>query len=170
MKCVLALILAISGSVALAESGSASTQGQGQPNITVNIQPSPAPNPYGGQKIFSDGVFDSVGKGSSAPSVSKSPYSGSERAVGEEPDYNYRQRKQWADSCNPSLKSGDMSAYRECFEKERKKSSDEIARNREDVERKQNSPLRNSQALPGVDDARGPAFGGVDEETSNEND
>lgn len=170
MKCALALFLAISGSIVSAESGSSAAPQQAQPNITVNIQPSPAPNPYAGQKIFSDGVFDSVGKDSKGPTTSKSAYSGSERVMGDEPDYNSRQRKQWVDTCTPSLKSGDMSAYRTCFENERKKSSDEIARNREEIERRQNTPLRNSQALPGVDDARGPAFGGVDEDGGDEND
>lgn len=135
------------------------------PNITVNVQPSPAPNQNRGQQILSDSVFSDVGKEASGPATSKSPYSGTERGMGAEPDYNTAQRAEWLAKCD-QFKNVDAKAFRDCFNEEKRKNSESLRNSREAVERRQNAPLRNTTGVPNLGESGERAFGGVDTQSS----
>lgn len=138
------------------------------PNITVNVQPSPAPNQYRGQQVLSDSVFGDVGKESTTPATSKSPYSGQERGMGAEPDYNSAQRAEWLSKCE-AFRGVDSKAFRDCYNEEKKKTQDALKNSREAVERRQNTPLRNATSVPDLGDTGERAFGGVDSESDENN-
>lgn len=131
------------------------------PAAPVIIQPAnPAPS-YRGQPIFSDSVFNNVGKEDSGPTTSKSPYSGAVRGMGSEADYNSVQRDEWIAKCEPQ-KNQSAQAFKDCFQTERKKNLELLKSNREAVERRQGLPYRNAQSVPDLGETGEPVFGGVE--------
>lgn len=95
---------------------------QGQPAQTVPQPQSSYPKPVGSNPNFDDNFFNVIKKSE----VSKpSPGGGGGRYVGEEPDYNTAQRAEWLAVCEPQ-KEVSMTAYRECYNGEKRKSQDRI--------------------------------------------
>ena len=103
-------------------------------------------------------VFDAPKPESIPPRTSKSTVSGSERFVGEEPDYNTEQRAQWLATC-ARFKEADLQAYRDCYAKEKRKSRERLQRGVADRERGQRGSYRNSgeSSVPG-EPQKNPAF------------
>ena len=138
----------------------------GQAPVQVNVQAAPQPTPWPGQgqKIFDNDVFKSVGAAPSGPATSKSAYSGSVRTVGPEENTNSASREQWLAACE-KYRRKDMEAFRKCFAQEKARTLEKLRLGREDVERRQGMPMRNTQGIPMIEQGEG-AFGGV--ETSGE--
>jgi len=132
-----------------------------QPPVTVNVQaPQPSPWPGQGQKIFDNDVFKSVGAAPSGPSTTKSTYSGSVRSLAPEENTNSDSRAQWLAPCE-QLRRKDMEAFRRCYAEQKAKSQDNLRLGREDVERRQGMPMRNTQGIPMIEQGDA-AFGGVE--------
>jgi len=160
----LGLALVLFSFVALGEDG-----GAPPPNVTVNVQqPAQSPWPGQGQKILTDDVFKGLGSTPSGPTTSKSSYSGSVRTLTPEEDANSATRSEWLRACK-RFQGKDMEAYRQCFAEEKAKSAENLRQSRDLVERRQGMPMRNTQGVPLIEEGEN-AFGGVQSESSEEND
>lgn len=115
-------------------------QGQGQTAAPANR----------GIQIFDDRVFK-LSVDEVKPTTRKSP-NGSERTLAEEPDYNTAQREQWIQTCSPQSQKSQR-AFKDCFEKEKRKSRDSLNRRVNEVESRQAEPLRNQPPI--VDEPKG---------------
>ncbi len=121
---------------------------------------SPAPVPRG-IKVFDDRVFE-LSRDTQPAGTTKSPVTGQQRYLGEEPDYNYVQRDQWLQTCAP-LRDQDSKEYRDCFNREKGKTmSDVLTRLNEGV--RTVAPERDQIPLLEDTQRREPAFGGVNVE------
>jgi hypothetical protein len=117
-----------------------------EPPITIQAAP-PTPVP--------PSVFDLQSR--FPPPTSSKSLDGVERNIGEEPDYNTAQRKQWMDKCGPKREVS-MQDFRDCYEAEKRKTQAEVRKSFDARERRQSQPFRNvgPEADPG--ETRNPAF------------
>lgn len=122
---------------------------QAPPPAAAPAQQAPAPANRGIQ-IFDDRVFK-LSVDEEKPKTRKSA-SGTERTIAEEPDYNTEQRDQWIQTCSPMGKKSQR-AYKECYEGEKRKSRESGKRRINEIERRQEQPLRNTDPI--VDEPKG---------------
>ncbi len=95
-----------------------------QPPV-AGSQPQTSPAPAArGIKVFDDRVFQ-LSDDNQGRETTKSPVSGTERYLGAEPDYNQAQREEWLTTCAP-LRDQDAKAYRDCFNREKAKSLQDV--------------------------------------------
>ena len=143
----------VSGVSGAEESAKPNDPRQPQGNTIVIQQQNQPGVPYRGVPILDDKVFDAVGKEPVQPKTTKSSYSGTERAMDEDANYNTEQRRRWIKTCSPQ-KAADPKLFRECYEAERDKELQALKASQEAVEQRQSQPLRNTQTDP-VSEAQG---------------
>lgn len=102
-------------------------------------------------QIWDDRVFD-LGEKAPPPTTRKSA-NGTERYLGPDADYNSGQRGEWLATCEAYR--ADLRSYRDCFDREKRKASDKVKADRDEVESRTSVPLRNVP-LPKYDSEGGP--------------
>lgn len=89
--------------------------------------------------LFDDKIFDLTDK----TPTSSLGISGKERYLGPDFPYNGEQREGWMKACSGSKNEG-MASFRNCFEREKQRSVEQLNRRQDDINRERNTPLRNA--------------------------
>jgi hypothetical protein len=139
-------IVCLLSQMALAEAGQTNTTAPGAQGAVVVVNPTPSPsspnsgfnkvNPSNVQ-VFDNDFFKDTPK---AQFNSVTPKG---RAYADEPDYNTETRQRALDKCEP-LRSQNFAKYQECYQKDMANVKKGIQDNYDEVERKQNVPLKNA--------------------------